>query len=65
MLGGTSTPSITWMTPLLASTSVAVTVTLPFSVTPSVRSTVIYSPCTVATGPSVRSVDMTSPETTW
>ena len=65
MLGGTSTLSITWMTPLLASTSTAMTLA-PLTVTPSSPATSsISSPCRVSTEPVATSDDGTSAPRTW
>jgi len=63
-VGGMSTASITWMTPLQAGTSGMITLeSLTF--TPSSRLISTSAPLTVATGPLVRSPLSTLPETTW
>lgn len=64
-MGGISTLSMTWITPLSAATS-AVTTLASFTIAPLSRSMVTSAPSTVAVFvPSLRSPDMTLPETTW
>ena len=61
---GRITLSMTWMTPLLATISVALTLA-PSTVTPPVVATVISDPWTVLTLPALTSAAMTLPATTW
>ena len=61
---GTSTASMTWITPLEASTSVAITLASLTFTPPSVVIAMV-EPSTVGTSPAVTSAAMTSPETTW
>jgi len=61
---GISTLSMTWMTPLLATMSVFVTLALS-TITPPVVPTVNSLPCTVFTLPAFTSLAITVPGTTW
>jgi len=61
---GMMTESITWITPLSATMSVAVTLALS-TFTPPLVETVISEPCTVLTLPALTSAAITLPGTTW
>ena len=61
---GISTVSIAWITPLLAATSVAITLDWS-TITPMLVETVSSCPCTVLTLPALTSLAMTLPGTTW
>ena len=61
---GSTTLSMTWMTPLSATMSVLTTLALS-TITPLVVDTVSALPCTVLTMPALTSAAITLPGTTW
>jgi hypothetical protein len=61
---GSTTLSMTWITPLSATMSVAVTLA-PSTITPPAVATVSSEPCTVLTLPAFTSLAITLPATTW
>lgn len=61
---GSTTVSITWITPLSATTSALITLA-PLTVTPPVVARVSSPPCTVLTLPALTSLAITLPLTTW
>jgi hypothetical protein len=61
---GSMTLSMTWITPLSATMSVAVTLA-PSTITPPAVATVSSEPCTVLTLPAFTSLAITLPATTW
>ena len=61
---GRITLSMTWITPLSATMSTAVTFA-SFTLTPPMVETLIAEPCTDFTIPAFTSLDITAPGTTW